>query len=86
MGMDKKGSGVAEELESGLVEGLVEALANKHSQLDINFQKTGVRILGIPQVGVELNGVVTLTVHMRDLTEEEKRASAAKNVTMMTPA
>jgi hypothetical protein len=86
MGMDKKGSGIAEELESGLVEGLVEALANKHSQLDINFQKTGVRILGIPQVGVELNGVVTLTVHMRDLTEEEKRASAAKNVTMMTPA
>jgi len=89
MGMDKKesrGSSVADELESGLVEGLIEALANKHSQLDINFQKTGVRILGMQQLGIELNGVVTLTVHMRDLTEEEKKASATKNVAMMATA
>lgn len=87
--MDKKesrGSSVADELESGLVEGLIEALANKHSQLDINFQKTGVRILGMQQLGIELNGVVTLTVHMRDLTEEEKKASATKNVAMMATA
>ncbi|MDG6924368.1 MAG: hypothetical protein JRN67_13885 [Nitrososphaerota archaeon] len=89
MGTDKResvGSSVAEELESGLVEGLVEALANKHSQLDINFQKTGVRILGMQQLGIELNGVVTLTVHMRDLTEEEKQASATKNVALMATA
>ncbi|MCL5068551.1 MAG: hypothetical protein M1368_09410 [Thaumarchaeota archaeon] len=82
MGTDKKeseASSVAGELESELV----EALANKHSQLDINFQKTGVRILGMQQLGIELNGVVTFTVHMRDLTEEEKKASASKNVALM---
>ena len=82
MGTDKKeseASSVAGELESELV----EALANKHSQLDINFQKTGVRILGMQQLGIELNGVVTFTVHMRDLTEDEKKASASKNVALM---
>lgn len=84
--MDKQELGknnVAEEVEEGLVEGLIEALADKHSQLDINFQRTAVRILGMQQFGVELNGVVSFTVHMRDLTEEEKKASATKNVALM---
>lgn len=66
----------------GLFEGLIEALADKHSQLDINFQRTTIRIPGI-QAGCELNGLVTLTVHLRELTEEEKQASAAKNVALM---
>jgi len=87
--MDKKelgGNSVAEKLESGLIEGLIEALANKHAQLDINFQNAGVRILGMQQLGIELNGVVTLKVHMRDLTEEEKTALATKNVATIATA
>lgn len=89
MAMEKKesrGSNVAQQLESGLVGGLIEALANKHAQLDISFDKTGVRIIGIPQLGIELDGEITLRVHMRDLTEEEKKALASKNVTMMATA
>jgi len=87
MSADKKEfgrSGVAHQLESGMVEGLIEALANKHAQLDINFDKTGVRILGMQQIGLELNGTISLKVHMRDLTEEEKKALASKNVAMAT--
>ena len=80
---ESRSGNVAEEIGNGLIAGLVQALADKHSQLDINFQKTGVRILGLQQFGVELNGVVSVTVHMRDLTEEEKRASATKNVALM---
>lgn len=77
------GSKEVEEIEKGLFEGLVEALGDKHSQLDLNFQRTRVTMPGT-QVGFELNGVVTLTVHMRDLTENEKKASAEKNVAMMS--
>jgi hypothetical protein len=72
-----------EEVESGLLEGLIEALGNKHSQLDVNFQRTKVTMPGT-QVGVELNGVVTLTVHMRELTEDEKKASAEKSIALMS--
>ena len=72
-----------EEMESGLLEGLIEALGNKHSQLDVNFQRTKVTMPGT-QVGVELNGVVTLTVHMRELTEAEKKASAEKSIALMS--
>ncbi|MDG6923142.1 MAG: hypothetical protein JRN67_07615 [Nitrososphaerota archaeon] len=80
---ESKSGSVAEDIGNGLIAGLVQALADKHSQLDINFQKTGVRILGLQQLGVELNGVVSITVHMRELTEEEKKASASKNVALM---
>lgn len=71
-----------EGMEKGLVEGLIEALADKHSQLDVNFQKTNIRIPGM-QVSIELNGIITITSHLRALTEEEKKASAAKNVALM---
>jgi hypothetical protein len=73
----------AGEIEKGILEGLFEALADKHSQLDINLQGLNIK-LPSTQLSVELNGLVTLTVHMRDLTEDEKKASAARNVTLMS--
>ena len=78
---ESAGSNV-EGMEKGLVQGLIEALADKHSQLDINFQKTTIRIPGM-QMSVELNGLVTLTSHIRGLTEEEKQASASRNIALM---
>jgi hypothetical protein len=71
------------EMEKGLFGGLIESLGNRHSQVDVNFQRTRITMPG-SQLGVELNGVITLTVHMRELTEDEKKASAQKNVTLMT--
>ena len=70
-------------LEGGMFGELFEALADKHSQLDVNLQRVNIKF---PRTGmdVELNGLVTLTVHMRDLTEDEKKASAAKNVSVMS--
>lgn len=70
-------------MEKGLFEGLIEALGDRHSQLDVNFQRTRISMPG-SQVGLELNGVVTLTVHMRELTEDEKKASAEKSVALMS--
>jgi hypothetical protein len=75
----KTGDNIAD-MEKGLFEGLIEALADKHSQLDLNFQNVSLRLPGIQQLGVELNGKLTLSVHMREMSEDEKEALAAKNV------
>jgi hypothetical protein len=75
-------NGVAS-VEKGLFEGLIEALANKHSQLEIDFHKVGVRLPGA-QLGMELNGQIALSIHMRELTDEEKDAFATRNVKMIT--
>ncbi|HZW54902.1 MAG TPA: hypothetical protein VFF30_01285 [Nitrososphaerales archaeon] len=75
------GSMVAE--VEGMLEGLIEALADKHSQLELNFQRVTLRVPGMQQVGVELDGTVTLSVHMRELSSEEKQALSAKNVAAM---
>jgi hypothetical protein len=73
----------ASEAEKSFAEGILEALADKHSQLDINLQGMTVRF---PNTGmaVEFNGLVTMTAHVRDMTEDEKKASAARNVVLMS--
>jgi hypothetical protein len=71
------------DVETRTVGGLLQSLADKHSQLDIRLQHVNV---ALPRAGVsiELNGLVSVSVHMRDLTEDEKKALAAKNVSMMS--
>ena len=75
----------ASEAGKSAVEGFLSALSDKHSQLDVNLQGMSVRF---PNTGitVEFNGLVTVTYHVRDMTEDEKKASAAKNITMMSKA
>jgi hypothetical protein len=80
----KSGSGSMEDAERGMFERLIEALSDKHSQLDLNFQRVSLRLPGMQQLGVELNGTVTLSVHMRDLTDQEKETFAAKNPELIT--
>jgi len=69
----------------GPYEGLVNAIADKYTEFDINLQRVNVTL---PRSGIslELNGLVSLTVHVRELTDDEKKASAAKNVSMMSKA
>ena len=61
----------AESIEKGLFEGMITALANKHSELELNFDKTTLRFPAI-QMSVELSGSITLSVHMRDMSEDER--------------
>jgi len=72
----------AAEPERHMVAEFLEALSDKHSQVDVNLQGMNVKF---PSTGmsVEFNGLVTVTCHVRDLTEDEKKASATKNVTLM---
>jgi hypothetical protein len=71
------------EVEKSLFEGILEALSDKHSQLDINLQGMTIRF---PRMGmsVEPNGLLTVTCHIRSMTESEKKASAARNVALMS--
>jgi hypothetical protein len=78
-GTRRTGDSSMVDAERGMFEGLIEALADKHSQLDLNFQKVSLRLPGMQQLGIELNGTITLSVHMRDLTDQEKEALAARN-------
>lgn len=73
----------AADVEKSLLGGIIEALSDKHSQLDINLQGMSVRF---PTIGmsVECSGLITLTAHLRDITEDEKKASASKNIAQMS--
>lgn len=68
--------------EKSLVADFLEALSDKHSQIDINLQGMSVRF---PSTGIsiEFNGLVTVTSHVRDMTDDEKKASASRNISMM---
>jgi hypothetical protein len=68
--------------ERSIVAELVAALSDKHTQIDINLQGMNVRF---PNTGmsVEFDGLVTVTSHVRDMTDDEKKASASKNVALM---
>ena len=73
----------AESIERGLFEGMISALANKHSELELNFDRTTLRFRAL-QMSVELSGAITLSVHMRDMSEEEKKALASKKIADMS--
>jgi hypothetical protein len=70
-------------LEQGFLEGLIEALQNKQSELAISFQRTSI---GIPSLhaSVELNGTINVSVHLRDLSDGEKQAFSQRAVSMIS--
>jgi hypothetical protein len=67
------------DMDRNLFEGLITALADKQSQVDLTFSRTSLRFPGT-SVGMEINGTISLVVHMRELTDEEKQILASKNV------
>ena len=74
---------MAEETEAitkGLLEGVIEALTDKHSQLDLRLRGLTLS-LGDSRLSMKVSGDLTVAVHMRDLTDEEKVAHVASNVT-----
>jgi len=65
-----------------MIGNLIENLANKHTQLDISFHRTSIR-LPLVQEGIELTGSVTIAFHVRDLSEQEREDLAKKNPSLM---
>lgn len=68
-----------EEMGRGLVEGIIDALSDKHSQLDVRLQDLTLA-LGDTRLALKLSGTVTVSVHMRDLTDAEKDAHVQANI------
>lgn len=68
-----------EEMSRGLVEGLIEALSDKHSQVDVRLQGLTLT-LGDSRLAVRLSGTVTVAVHMRDMTDAEKDAHSTATI------
>ena len=69
----------SEEMGRGLMEGMIEALANKHSQLDVHLQGLTLA-MGDSRLALRVSGTVTIAVHMRELTDAEKEAHAAATI------
>jgi hypothetical protein len=72
----------AEEMGKGFVEGLIEALSDKHGQVDLRFQNLSVSVLD-SRLAVRVSGAIQLSVHMRDLTDGEKDAHAQSNIAQL---
>jgi len=67
--------------KESMFEGILEALSDKHSQIDINFQGMSIKMLGM---SAEFSGLISVTAHVRGVTEDEKQASSNRNVALMS--
>jgi len=61
----------------------MEALANHHGQVDIRLDRLSLR-LPFSGRSLELNGTVSVSVHLRELTEKERAAHVAKQIRSLT--
>ena len=65
--------------ESNLFQDFVQAIADRHGQVDIRLENVSVR-LPLLRENIELNGTISVSVHMRELTDKEKQARVAKEL------
>lgn len=68
--------------DSNLFQDFVQAIADRHGELDIRLEHLSLR-LPLMKESLELNGTITVSVHMRDLTEKEKQARVAKELRVL---
>ncbi|MHB1434647.1 MAG: hypothetical protein ACYCPN_00395 [Thermoplasmata archaeon] len=71
------------DLTKGMVEGAIEALVDKHSQLELQLDEIRVHLPGT-RFAIELNGRMTVSVHMRQMTDTERQALAADHAAQHT--
>jgi hypothetical protein len=58
---------------------LVEAISDRHGQMDIRLDHLSMR-LPVIRDSIELNGTISVMVHMRELSDEEKQARVSKEL------
>jgi hypothetical protein len=69
---------------SGMAGDFVSSLVDKQGQLDLELKGITLEVRGLP-LGVEVNGLVTVSMHMRELTDEEKKARSGHVVATLAP-
>jgi hypothetical protein len=65
--------------DSNLFLDLIEAISDRQGEMDIRLDHLALKLPLVPE-SIELNGTISVTVHMRDLTEKEKAAHASKEI------
>lgn len=58
---------------------MIEALADRHGELTMRLERVTLRLPLVPEP-IELNGTLTVAMHLRQLSEQEKSARVAKEV------
>jgi hypothetical protein len=69
----------AEDISKGMLEGAIDALLDRQSQLDVRLQDLTVSLPGT-HIALQMSGTLTVSVHLRELTDEEKQAHASATV------
>ncbi|HKN06542.1 MAG TPA: hypothetical protein VJ021_02905 [Thermoplasmata archaeon] len=69
---------------SNLLLDMVEALSDRQGELDIRLEHLSLHLPMIPE-SLELNGQITVSLHLRDLSDKEKAARAAKEIRLLEP-
>ena len=70
--------------DSNLFLDFVEAISDRHGQMDIRLEHLSLR-LPLVRESIELNGTITVSVHLRDLTDKEKQARVQKEIRALAP-
>jgi len=65
--------------DSNLFLDLIEAISDRQGEMDIRLEHLSLKLPLVPE-SIEVNGTITLTVHMRDLTDKEKAAHASREI------
>jgi hypothetical protein len=60
----------------------MNAMANQRGELELRLEGISLRLPFLPQP-IELNGTVSISFHMRELTEKEREARVAKEVRLL---
>lgn len=69
--------------DSNLFEDFVQAIVDRHGEMDIRLEHLSLR-LPLLKESIELNGTISVSVHMRALTDKEKQARVAKELRVLS--
>jgi hypothetical protein len=61
---------------------MIEALADRHGEVDFRLEHLTLRLPLMPEP-IEVNGAISVSVHLRALTDKEKVARAAKEIRIL---
>jgi hypothetical protein len=67
------------DMAGAMVGEVLKALSDKQGQLDIRLKHVALDWKGTP-LGLELNGTVTVSLHMHDLNDKERQAFRDANI------
>jgi len=65
--------------ETGRIGEIMEAIRDHHGQIDVRIEHLSLKLPRLEEA-VELSGQISLTVHLRGISDDERRALTAKEI------